>query len=203
MFNETKVLQDKIYQIMRTMDWMDTESRNIEKAYWATETNTYVGGLSADADPATTNTRLSKKEFVDGITLCGQIKNFFSNAAVLQADNQVIIENIRYADTLGAADVPTCAEEIGQRLSTLCLNILSAYDSCRECLAYYDATEISDMVGVLASHRGVFGSSMTVQTLSEGMTCIDNFKKLINNEVATQGDYRSTVQKWMALAYNT
>ena len=203
MFNETKVLQDKIYQIMVNMDWIFNEGQNIEKAYWATEANTYISGLSSDSDAATVDSALTKAEFVTGITFAGQMKNFFTNAALTQADYLATIENIKYADATGATAVPVCAEELGNRILALCNNAQTVFNSCRDTLNYYTATEISDMVAVLDVHRGIYGSSVTAQFLSEGMTCIEQFKKLINNEAASQGDYKSTVQKWMALAYNT
>jgi len=106
--------------------------------------------------------------------------------------------NIIYGDTDGATSVPASAEALGDRLLALSNSCLAMLNACRDALAFYSANEISDMVAVLEPERGIFGSNMTKQLLIDGMTCVENFKKMLNNEVATQGDYNSTIHKWSA-----
>lgn len=52
---------------------------------------------------------------------------------------------------------------------------------------------------VLISTRVIPGSDRTKSELEAGVTLVEQFKKLLNNETAIQADYSATLAMWSRL----
>lgn len=195
----TVLLQNNIKTIMTSLASMQRECKSIYDSYWKTMANTTVSGLSTDATPATVASKLTKKNYIDAITLSESLNNFFQNAAVTTGDYLQTSVNAKYGNAvLGSAiDVPT--ESIGDRLKQLCLDCIEIYRQSQNVLDLYFDNEVGDIVAVLDAQRIVYGSEMTVSDLSSAITLLQQFNNFMGNSIVTAGDYSSTISKWNRL----
>lgn len=184
---------------MTSLASMQRECKSIYDSYWKTMANTTVSGLSTDATPATVASKLTKKNYIDAITLSESLNNFFQNAAVTTGDYLQTSVNAKYGNAvLGSAiDVPT--ESIGDRLKQLCLDCIEIYRQSQNVLDLYFDNEVGDIVAVLDAQRIVYGSEMTVSDLSSAITLLQQFNNFMGNSIVTAGDYSSTISKWNRL----
>jgi hypothetical protein len=188
-------LQTDIRSIVTSFETLQRECTNIHASYFKSDASTTLGA-KADGDPVTVTTKLTKLEFINGITFCEELDDFFTNQAVEQADYLATCENIKYGNDEATSVLSIAVEALGDRLYQVAIDSITLFNSCLDILDLYNDTEIATAASGLSNQTVMFGASMTKSQLSLAMTMIEQFKKMINNEVVTQGDYASTIQKW-------
>lgn len=194
----TRYIQIEIKSIIDSMSVMKTEVQNIGKVYWSTDANTAVAALGA-SDAATMVSKLTKTEFLSGITLCEQLDKFFTNQALTQSDYMSSCENIIYGNDGRTSKLSESVEGLGNRMLQVSLNCVELFKKATNVLKIYNENEVGTMISGIATTRLIPGSEMTKAELSSGITLLEQFKKVLNNEVATQGDYGSTLAIWNRL----
>jgi hypothetical protein len=192
----TKKAQIDIKAFMDGMLWLKEESRGIYNAYWDTDANTKVSGLATGTTGATVASKLVKDEYTSGITFVEDLEDFFTNSAVTQTDYLGTCNKLRYGTASITTEVSNATEQLGTRLQTLGINCIGYYREARDILAFYTNNELGDMIANLDSQRIVPGSAMTKDDLNLGITLVEQFKKMLNNEAVTTGLYEATVAKW-------
>ena len=79
------------------------------------------------------------------------------------------------------------------------LDCVELFKKCKNVLEAYSGNEVGDMIANLDIQRHIPGSEMTKDELSSGIVIVEQFKKMINAEAVTQGDYAATLAKWQSL----
>lgn len=196
----TKILQNKIINIMTSFEVSMKECKEIYNAYWKTDATTKIVALSTGTDPATQETHLTKDEYIGGITYCENLNNFFQNIAVGTTDYRQIIEKIHYgsAATL-ATPLSVATEALGTRIYNLALDTIEIYKLSTEIIEIYFDNEVGDAIASLDNQRIVYGSEMTKDDLVLAVVMLQEFNKMIDNQAVTQGDYSATISKWKRL----
>ena len=195
----TSLLQKQIKEIMQTMLWVQPEVADMIKLYWSGDVSSDLGPLLGTA-PATKTSKHTKDELISGLTLSEQMDKFFTNQAVTQGDYHGNIQNLVYGDDEITTPLSVATEAFGDRVKALSEALLVTFNRCKDILDLYNDSEISSAASSLSDGTIVFGASMSKAELILGITLCDQFKKFINNEAVTTGDYGSTVAKWRRLS---
>lgn len=194
----TRQLQIDIKTLVNSWSNMKNEVADIGKAYWATDANTAVAGLGAN-DAATMVSKLTKTEYLAGITLCEQIDKFFTNLALTQSDYLASCQNIIYGNDARTSKLSESVEALGDRMKQVCQDCVTIFKKCKDVLKMYTENEIGTMISAISTTRAIPGSDMIKSELDAGITLCEQFNKLIGNEIATQGDYTSSLAMWSRL----
>lgn len=199
MTSSTSELDTRIKTFMRNVSPLQPESKDLSKLYSSEiDTDTVYTAL-AGTDAATFSTKLTKTEVLNSLTIAEQIDKFFTNQALTQSDYRQDIQGIIYGNnTYTSPGISTAIEDYGVRAVALCQASLNLFNDANEILDIYFDTEISTI------YAAVTGVDLPWQDYSKSdfgaaITLIENFKKLINNEVATQADYGATIAKWIKI----
>lgn len=197
MNDTSQKLETAILAVATSLKSIRNESSDVYKVYFATGADALVSALAANGTAATVTTKLTKSEIINGITFIGELNDFFDNAAVAQGDYLQSLENlINGSDQAGAA-LSNDVEAIGTRLKELAEDCVEVFKQAKDILKAYSASELSAVVSAISTTTVVFGCSTTKAKLSSGITLVEQFKKMINNEAVTTGDYSSTVSSWV------
>lgn len=192
----SKKLQDDIKDMATSLLALKKESEEIYKAYWATDANTKVSALENDTDAATSSTKLTKGNYTNGLSLAEDVEDFFGNEAITQTDYPANCLKIIYSDAATPAKLSEATEQIGARVVQMAQDCLTLRKTCFDILKFYSAHNLDDILGVLSNEDVIPGSSMSKADLNSGITMIEQFKKMMNNEAVTAGDYAATLAKW-------
>jgi len=174
---------------------MKEEVKNVTKTYWSTDATTLITGAS-DPDPVTFATHLIKTEYIGGITLVEELEDFFINSAVTQADYAQTCEKLLYGCAVEPTKLSNATEEVGDRLIVVAGNCAELCKKCCNMLELYINNQVDLMIANLDTQRIIPGSQMTKDELSSGITLVEQFKKMMNNEVVSTADYSATLAKW-------
>jgi hypothetical protein len=193
--NLTLELENEIRSFVSAMKSVWIEADDLYKMYFSAGPSSELSGLSS-GDPATLSTRLTKAEIVNGITLVENLTKFFSNQAVSQSDYMATMQTILYGNDPKASALSVAVEAVGTRLYNLSGTLLAYNNKAKAILDYYTDTEISAAVAAISDETIVFGANSTKALFASGITLVEQFKKMLNNEAVTTGDYASTLAKW-------
>jgi len=188
-------IQNSIKDVINTMSVIQQETIDINKMYWSTDANTQITGAD-DTDPVTLSTKLIKTEYVAGITFLEDLEDFFLNEAVTQTDYAQTCNKIKYGSAAAPVSLSYATESLGDRMYDICNWSLSLLKKCREIIDLYYDNEISDMMTNVDAQRTVSCGGLTRDQLNTGINLIEQFKKMMNNEVVTQADYAATISTW-------
>lgn len=191
----TSLLQKQIKEVMQSMLWIQPEVADLIKLYWSGDVSSDLGAL-AGADPATKTSKHTKDELINGLTLSEQMDKFFTNQAVTQGDYHGNLQDLVYGDDEIITPLSVATEAFGDRVKALSEALLATFNRCKDTLDLYNDAEISAAVSGLSDGTIVFGADISKAELNLGITLCEQFKKFINNEAVTTGDYGSTVAKW-------
>jgi hypothetical protein len=197
MIDVNKKLQIDIKSVVDSMILLKEESSDIYKAYWSTDANTQVGGLASGDDAATESSKLTKTNYLNGITLCEDLEDFFGNEAVTTTDYLQNCEKIRYSDAGTPTKLSEATEGLGERIQQVAIDCIVLLQQCRNILQVYSANEVSDMITNLDPERPLGGCQLTASDMNSGITLVEQFKKMLSNEAVSTGDYASTLAKWV------
>lgn len=192
----TKVIEDGFRQFASDMSWVMNEAKDIEKAYFATDASTLVSALALDTDGASNATKLTKAQYVNAIGFIQQLKNFFDNSAVTQGDYLTNIQQVKYGNAAVPATLSAATEDVANRLKVLCDACLTHFLTAKDLKDLYDNSELSVLVAGLSAGRKIYGANMNNSELTTGITLVEQYKKMINNEAVTQGLYSATIAIW-------
>lgn len=194
----TRILQTEIKDMMDSWETMKDESVDISKAYWSTDATTQISSASA-TQAVTLSSYLVKEEYSAGITLMEDMEDFFTGEAVTQTDYRQTCEKLKYGSAVNPVKLSEATEALGARMKTVAINALTLFNKCQNVLKIYNENEVGDMIANLDTQRVIPGSEMTKDDLSSGITMVEQFKKMLNNEVVSTAGYDSTMAKWRRL----
>lgn len=196
MTNLTLELEGELKAFATSLKNVWLEAADIYKQYWSTDANTQVSALATDGTAATVSTKLTKGNVIAGLALVEELEDFFTNSAVAQADYLATLQIILYGNASLGSPLSVATESVGNRLHSLAGTLLSLYKKAIALLDFYSDTEISAAVGAISTHTVVFGATTTKSLFTSGVTLVEQFKKMMANEVVTTGDYAATLAKW-------
>lgn len=198
MSNVTNLLKNEMKALFSSFTIIKEESKDIGKVYWATDVNTIIAAKGA-SDPVTVETDLTKTEYSNGITTMEQLDKFFSNQALTTSDYLSHCQNIKYGDADLATALSSGVEALGDRMYQVSIDCIELFKQCRNILNIYTSNEVSDMVSSLENERIVPGTQISKADFAAGITLVEQFKKLLNNETTVQGSYETTLANWELL----
>ncbi len=194
----TGILDQQVKSFMKTMGNIQSESADLLKLYNAeVTTDAAYTGLAAGA-PATKTTKLTKQEAENCKDINVELNNFFTNGVLTQSDYWLDIQGILNGNDEITVSLSVAIESFATRNVNFLVTVLQLFKNSKNILDQYFDTEISDAVAAVSSEElpwEIYSKS----DLTDAITLIEQFKKLLNNEVAAQGDYGSTVAKWQKI----
>lgn len=189
------IMEEKIKNFFVNMEYAWLETQDIYDLHWKTNANTLVSALANDTDPATKTTKLTKSEYSAGVTLCEKMIAFFGNSAVTQSDYLQSIQNILFGDDEITVPLSTGVESVGDRLYSLSEILLAQFKEAKDILEMYNDNGVSTQLSGVSSGDKLGCMSFSKELFSSYITFIEQFKKMINNEIVTTADYRATLSK--------
>ena len=194
----TQELQDDLKVITDKMLLVRNEANDLYNVYWKGTANTDNPG-GATAATTSSSSRLSGTEVTNAATLVEEVRDFYDNAAVTQADYLASVQGILHGDTPVGTAISSDLEDFGARSYTLAQDLLDLYNKARDAENLYINTEISAAAGAMSAETVMFGASMTKDDLTSIITLLQQFQNMMNNAVVTTGDYKATLAKWSRL----
>lgn len=199
MNDDTSEIEGMFKSFASNLSWVMTEAYDIHKAYFATDASTLVGALATGSSGASLDTKLTKNQYINMIGFVDQLKNFFGNAAVTPGDYLTNIDQVIYGNAASPAMLSAATESIATRLKVLAQSCLDLFNTSKSIMDFYSNSEIGVLVSGLSGARVVYGATMNATQLTQGITVVEQYKKLINNETVAQGLYSANVAIWKAL----
>ena len=194
----TSTLETNLVALANSLYLMSAEVTDIYQYYFGTSASTLVDALATGATAATSsgNGGLTKDQFEGGITLCESLIDFFGNSAVSTA------AYIQHADKLingsaNATPLSNDVEVIGARLRDLGENVIQLKKDTANIEKTYNSSGLSAIIGSIGTSVVIYGSSLTQAKFVSGIVLVQQYKKLLNNEAVTTGDYLSTVTNFV------
>ena len=199
MNNVTAQMEAAIKDFTTGFNWIQGEVKDIYKAYFSTDASTLVSALASGTDGASLTTKLTKTQYTNAITLIEQLKNFFDNASVTQADYWTTLQQVKYGNAAEPAQLSAATEDIANRIKVLFDSLLAHFAMAKDILSQYSNSEMSVLVANLDADRTIYGASMNNEQLGQGVTLVEQFKKMINNEAVTAGLYSDNLAVWLLI----
>ena len=196
MSTSTEILESSLKSFMDAMVILQPESSDLSKLYWAEVNTDGTYTALAGGAAATFSSQLTKQEIINALSFAEQIDKFFSNQALAQADYLLNMEGIIYGnDSYGSPGISVAIEQFGERSVEFCTKCLQLFKDAKDILDMYFDTEISAAIGAVTITE-VPWYNFNKSDFTSAVSLVENFKKAINNEVASQADYSSTVSRW-------
>lgn len=195
----TELLQAKFKTFAKNMTQVIDKTTFINKAYFSTDASTSVLALVAGTDGASLNTKLTKTEYISGITLVEELVDFFNNGAVTTGDYLSTLMGLTYGSAAVAANLSDATEDIADRMVALASDLFEYYDEATLIKDLYDNSDLSVLVANANAGTVVYGASMTVSDLNSAITLVEQFLKIFNNEAVNQALYSDTVATWQSI----
>lgn len=199
MASATEILHSKMRFIIQDMAAHQQEAIDLKKLYFSEVDSDTVFSALLSALAATFSTKLTKGECVNGATFVGEVVDFFTNSAVTQGDYHATIQSVKYGNhEYTSPGISPACEAYGERLKAFAEVALDLFLRCLEALDIYTDNEIADALGALSGDQ-VPWVEVSVADFTAGITLIEQYKKMINNEAVSTADYGATVAKWERL----
>lgn len=191
----TQKLQDEIKFTMTALMSAYKEAKDIYQVYWETDANTSITAVLLSTTPVTQVTKLTKGEFLNGITLVTNYVDFINNSATSTINRAQYCHDLIYG-TATPTLLNSLIDSLGDRMKSLAEVFVYHYLNYIRLEKMYFSNEIGDMVGVLDAQRVIFGASMTQADLVSAITFLGEFRDFMSNAAVTTGDYLATLAKW-------
>lgn len=195
----TQKIEADFKQFASDLSWIMNEAKDIEKAYFSSDASGLVLGLANDTDGASLDTKLTKIQYSNAIGFTQQLKNFFDNAAVATGDYLSTIQNVKYGGAAAPAQLSDATEDIANRLKTLMDSCLTQFLKAKDIQDFYNNSELSVLVAGLSAGRTIYGATMNNSQLTTGITLVEQYRKMINNEAVTSGLYSASIAIWKSI----
>lgn len=196
MNNITLVLENSFKDFANNLSWIMNEAKDIDSAYFATNASSVVGALANSTDGASLATKFTKSQYQNFIGFAEQINNFFGNSSVTTGDYLNTIDNAIYGNAAVPASLSDAAESLANRMKVLAQSCLTQFLTAKDLLNLYYNSELSVVIAGCAGSRTVYGASMSVTEMTQGITLVEQFKKMINNESVATSLYSANVAIW-------
>lgn len=193
--NVTQSLENNLISLASSLYSMNAEVKDIYQYYWGSDANTLVGALASGSTPATSGASgsLSKAQFLSGITIAEQVKNFMGNAAVSQGGYLGMCDTIRNANSPASPVLSQNVEDLGARMKQVVLNLIQLNKDASNIEKIYNSSYLSAIVGGIPASNVIFGCNLTQAKLVSAIVLCQQLQKLMNNEAVTTGDYLATI----------
>jgi hypothetical protein len=195
----TANLEGGFKQLANNLSWLMNEAIEIDAAYFATNASTVVSALSTSTDGASLDTKLTKAQYQNGIGLIEQFKNFFGNSAVTTGDYRNNVDNLIYGAAASPAKLSDAAESLANRLVVLANSAMTQFLMAQDLLGTYYNSSLSVVIGGCPGAMIMYGANCTVTQFTQGITLVEQFKKMINNEAVATSAYSANVAIWRSL----
>ncbi len=195
----TLVLEGEFKSFATNLQWIMQEAIDVDKAYFATDASTLVGALGSSTSGASLDTKLTKGQYQNYIGFMEQLKNFFGNSAVSTGDYLTNIDQAIYGNAAAPAKLSDATESLANRMKVHAQSCLTNFLKAKTLLDLYNNSELGVIVAGCTGAREVFGANMNVTQLIQGITLVEQFKKLINNESVAQNLYSANVAIWQSI----
>lgn len=172
------------------------EAADLRAFYYASNASALVDALSQNTTPATVSTGLTKIGTTNFVGVITELGKFMNNQSANQIAALTLSEVVLEKTTVAPAILSHAVEAVGERMKALARKLCDLYGGAVELSSIYDAQEIGAVASALDEGSIVFGSDTTAGTFIAGATLLVQFRKLMNNETTSQGDYLNTVSKW-------
>lgn len=189
-------LENAFKSFATNLNWVMNEAKDIHTTYFATDASTLINALATSGTGASLDTKLTKAQYTNGIGFLEQLNNFFGNAAVTQGDYMNTLQNLIYGNAASPAKVSDAAESLANRMKVLAASCVSHFLSAKDLLGIFNNSELAEVIANISGARIVYGANMSVTQMTAGITLVEQYKKLINNEVVATGDYGVTIAQW-------
>lgn len=195
----TLTLEDKFKSFATSMNWIMNEALNIDKSYFSTDASTLVGALPSGTSGASLDTKLTKSQYQNGIGFVEQLNNFFSNSAVTTGDYLTNIEQLIYGNAASPTLLSAATESLANRMVTLASSALTQFNIAKDILNAYNNSGLGVLVSGGSGSTIVYGANHNITQLTQGITLVEQFKKLVNNESVATGLYSANVAIWQMI----
>lgn len=196
MTTSTEKLDELLKLFMTSMVTVQTEAIDLEDLYWAEVSTDSTYTALASSAAATFATKLTKQEVINSLTIAEQVRKFFTNVAMTQNDYWNNFHGILYGnDEYTSPGISTAIEAYGTRAVSFIGTLLTEFNRSRDILDIYFDTTINAAIAAVTVEECPW-YEYTKDDLIDGLTLVENFKKLFNNEAPTTGDYGSTLARW-------
>lgn len=195
----TLTLEQYFKDFAASMNWIMGECLDIDKAYFSSDASTKVSALGSGSDGASYDTKFTKTVYTNAIGFIEQVNKLFSNQTVTTGDYLTNIDQVIYANAASPIVLSPATENLANRLKVLCQSALTQFVIAKNILNLYNNSDLSVMVSGSPGARVVYGANMNVTQLTQGITLVEQFKKLINNEAVATSLYSANVAIWLSL----
>ena len=196
MSTSTEKLEEDLKLFMTSMLTVQQEAVDLEDLYWAEVNTDSTYTAAANGDAITFATKLTKQEVINALTIAEQVRKFFGNTAMTQADYYNNFHGILYGNNERASPgISTAIEAFGTRSVSFIGTLLAEFKRAKDILDLYFDTTINLAIAAVTIEETPW-YEFTKDDFTDGVTMVEQFKKLINNEAITTADYASTLARW-------
>lgn len=199
MNNVTINIEADFKAFAESMSLIMNEAKDIHSAYFATDASTLVEALASGTTGASFDSKLTKAQYQNGIGFLEQINKFFNNEAVTTGDYLNTLNNLIYGNAAVPGNIGDAVESLATRMKNLARSCMTHFVTAKDILETYNNSELGTIVAEITGARIVYGANMSVTQLTQGVTLVEQFKKLINNEAVATGLYSANVAIWKML----
>lgn len=179
------------------------DAADLRAFYYASGSDALVDALAQNTTPATVSTGLIKVDIINFVGVLTEIAKLMGNQVTAQIYGQAYAEKLLEKTTVADEIVSHSVEAVGERMKALSRKLCDLYVQAVKLSAMYDAVKLgvvaSGLAGTTPSSGDtvVFGSDTTANKFIDGATLLVQFKKFMNAEVTTQGDYLGVMLSWV------
>lgn len=198
----TLVLENSLKEVCQGNDAIKDEVNDLYTLYWSGGVSTAIGLIASASDPATKASALSKQNIIDSLTMVEALKNFFGNSAVGTGAYDQTCTKLLYGSTASGSVLSVPLEAYGDRVKSLAGTLMTLFAEAKRGLKTYNLFNIDVAIGTNASvpaSRVVYGAEMTKELMLVGVVFTEQFKKLMNGEAVSTGDYAGSVALWAGM----
>jgi hypothetical protein len=196
MANALLQFQNDIKNYLETCQTLHMLTERIVKEYWTTDANVKVSAATNGTDPVTVDSKLTKTQYTNGITMATQLNNFFDNVAVNQADYLAYVFDLINGNGAASAILSAPTENIGNELKTAALLVSQLYFAGAQILKFYESSGLDDVMTVMTDILMSSISNITLAHLNSAIGLILDFVYMCGNATVTQLDRCATVTLW-------
>ena len=197
MNNITQTIEGQIINFMNSLYSMNNEVNDLVHYYFNTTATTLVSGLATNTTPATVATAIDKAQFINGITICQQLQNFFGNVAVAQTDYETYANGLINGSTPANTPLSNDVENIGIRLKALAQNVIQLKKDATNTVKAYNSSYLSAIIGGIPASNVVYGCNTPQAKFVSGVVLLMQYENFVTNQSVVPGDYLSTIVNWV------
>lgn len=193
--NVSQNVESNMKNIAGELSIVKQSADEIAKAYFSTSASSLVGAAGS-SDAVTVSSKLTKTNYINGVTLAQELQKLFTNQDVTEGDYLSSAHNMVNGSTAAAQALSQDVEVIGNNIVLLAKKMIELRKSCQTTLAWYNSSDLASALVPVSLNTIVFGCSTTKQKFVDGMNMCQQVMNLMDNAAVTQGDWMAIVVKW-------